>query len=68
MDRFLRSKRLRLLVWLLAKGECQICHEPLGDDFDVDHKQRYTDGGPTRLWNLQATHPSCNRGGTTSST
>lgn len=64
--RTLRSKRLRLIVWLLAKGNCQICGEPLGADFDVDHIRPHTDGGPTKLWNLRATHPACNRGRRTS--
>jgi 5-methylcytosine-specific restriction endonuclease McrA len=54
------------VVWLLAQGNCQICGEPLGDDFDVDHIRPHSDGGPTRLWNLRATHPGCNRGRRTS--
>lgn len=66
MGRTLRSKHLRLVVWLLAQGNCQICGKPLGDDFDVDHIRPHSDGGPTRLWNLRATHPGCNRGRRTS--
>jgi 5-methylcytosine-specific restriction endonuclease McrA len=60
--RTLRSKNLRYIVWKLSDGKCYFCGEPVEDAFDIHHVRPYIQGGPTRLWNLRAAHPSCNRG------
>ena len=44
-------------------GKCPLCSQPLelkGSAIHVDHIIPVSLGGPTELWNLQATHAFCN--------
>jgi 5-methylcytosine-specific restriction endonuclease McrA len=60
-DRTLRSNRQRYQIYRSQNGLCGICHEPLGAEFEIDHKYPVTKGGQTEYQNLQATHRRCNR-------
>jgi 5-methylcytosine-specific restriction endonuclease McrA len=42
-------------------GLCPLCDEPLGWPYEIDHRVPYAEVQETRLGNLQATHPFCNR-------
>lgn len=58
--RRLRRKSLRNALWLAADGKCQICNEPLPDDWHADHVEPWSKGGETSYGNSQALCPSCN--------
>jgi 5-methylcytosine-specific restriction endonuclease McrA len=68
MTRTLRSKRLRALLWYAADGKCQICGEPLGDEWEIDHIIPWVVSKRTNIFELQIAHTLCNRkkGSTTS--
>jgi 5-methylcytosine-specific restriction endonuclease McrA len=60
-DRFLRSNRQRYQIFRSQNGLCGICRQPMGDDFEIDHRLSKKRKGPTAYHNLQAVHPVCNR-------
>jgi hypothetical protein len=51
---------LRELVYTRDLGICQICTEPVGESFHVDHIHPVCRGGATVEQNLQLAHASCN--------
>jgi hypothetical protein len=59
-DRFLRSRRLRDLLWLAADGKCQLCGRELPDDWHADHITPYSVAGETNVFDMQALCPRCN--------
>ena len=60
-NRFLRSKRLRALLWYSAEGKCQICGCYLPDDFAADHVIPYSVSKQTNLHQMQLLCHKCNR-------
>lgn len=60
-DRFLRSNRQRYQIYRSQNGLCGECHQPLDDDFEIDHHKPKKHGGLTTYYNLKAVHPLCNR-------
>ncbi len=61
MQRTLRSKRDRALLWYAADGKCQRCGEPLGDDWEADHIVPWKVTRRTNLFEMQALCADCNR-------
>jgi 5-methylcytosine-specific restriction endonuclease McrA len=59
-NRCLRSKRLRALLWRDADGKCQICGDPLPDDWHADHTIPYVVSGRTNVHEMRAVCPKCN--------
>ena len=60
-NRFLRSERLRGLLFLAWGGKCAICGEDLGEDWEADHRDPWCVTQRTNIHELQPTHRSCNR-------
>lgn len=60
MRRF--SPTQKLLILRRANYECEICGTHLTEDnFEADHKNAYSKGGPTEAWNALALCKDCNR-------
>lgn len=59
--RFLRSKRLRALLWYTAGGKCQRCGCELPDNFDADHVIPYSICKQTNFHEMQVLCEKCNR-------
>lgn len=51
----------RNILWLAADGKCQMCGQPLGDDWEPDHVLPFSEGGETNIANGQALCKRCNR-------
>jgi superfamily II DNA or RNA helicase len=60
-NRFLRSKRLRALLWYTAGGKCQRCGCDLPDDFAADHIIPYSVSKRTNFHEMQVLCHKCNR-------
>jgi superfamily II DNA or RNA helicase len=58
--RFLRSKRLRALLWYAADGRCALCGRPLPPGWHADHVVPYKESGITNIHGMQALCPGCN--------
>ena len=58
--RFLRSPKLRNILFDSADGLCQNCGEPLPDNWHADHATPYVVTGQTNLFEMDAMCPSCN--------
>lgn len=58
--RFLRSKRLRNLLYLSQGGLCSICGQSLPDDWHADHVVPYSITRDTNIFDMQALCPPCN--------
>jgi len=58
--RTLRSKRLRALLWIAARGKCQICGHPLGEDWHADHIVAWCKSRRTNVHEMQALCRRCN--------
>jgi 5-methylcytosine-specific restriction endonuclease McrA len=43
------------------KGLCGICYEPMGTDYEMDHKIPVSRGGQHTWENTHAVHTECNR-------
>ncbi len=61
MNRTLRSKRLRALLWCAADGKCQMCDGPLGEDWEADHIEPWAKTHRTNIFEMQALCFACNR-------
>lgn len=59
--RFLRSKRLRALLWYTAGGKCQRCGCELPDSFAADHVIPYSISKQTNFHEMQVLCEKCNR-------
>ena len=59
--RFLRSDRLRAMLWIASNGRCAICGEELDEDWQADHIKPWKLTHRTNVHEMQAVHPSCNR-------
>jgi superfamily II DNA or RNA helicase len=59
-NRFLRSKRLRALLWYTAGGKCQRCGCYLPDDFAADHIIPYSVSKRTNFHQMQVLCHKCN--------
>jgi 5-methylcytosine-specific restriction endonuclease McrA len=59
-QRCLRSKQLRLLLWLAAEGRCQKCGIDLPDNWHADHVVPFSSSGKTNVFEMQALCPTCN--------
>ncbi|BAT55513.1 DNA or RNA helicases of superfamily II [Nostoc sp. NIES-3756] len=60
-NRFLRSKRLRAMLWYNAGGKCPRCGCNLPDDFAADHVIPYSVSKQTNFHQMQALCHKCNR-------
>lgn len=60
MDRYLRSNRLRSVLYRVANGRCQHCGNELGPSWHADHIVPFSKGGKTVLGNMQALCGRCN--------
>lgn len=60
-QRTLRSRRLRLLLWLAADGKCQECGEELGEDWQADHIEPWSQTHDTNVFGMQALCRICNQ-------
>lgn len=60
-NRFLRSKRLRALLWYTAGGKCQRCGCDLPNDFAADHIIPYSVSKRTNFHEMQVLCHKCNR-------
>lgn len=58
--RTLRSKHDRNHVYIQADGCCEICGQPLGDDWQIDHIIPYSFSKNTSIENSQAVCRLCN--------
>ena len=58
--RFLRSKRLRVLLWQAAGGRCQSCGDTLGPDWQADHVVPWSVSHRTNVHEMQALCRACN--------
>ncbi len=61
MNRTLRSKKLRVLLWHAADGKCQSCGGALGDDWQADHVVPWKVTHRTNVHEMQALCADCNR-------
>lgn len=61
MQRTLRSKRLRALLWQASGGVCPRCGGPLGDDWQADHIVPWKQSQRTNVHEMQALCAECNR-------
>lgn len=59
--RFLRSKRLRALLWYTAGGKCQRCGCELPDNFAANHIIPYSISKRTNFHEMQVLCEKCNR-------
>jgi 5-methylcytosine-specific restriction endonuclease McrA len=60
MGRFLRSKRLRALLWLAADGKCQRCGAELPESWHADHVVPFVVLPTTNIHEMGALCPTCN--------
>lgn len=60
-ERFLRSKRLRNLLFVAADGKCQQCGQPLSDNWHADHVVPWSVTRKTNVHDMQALCPECNQ-------
>ncbi len=60
-NRFLRSKRLRALLWYTAGGKCQRCGCELPNEFAADHVVPYSVSKRTNFHEMQVLCHKCNR-------
>ena len=58
--RFLRSKRLRALLWYEQKGRCAMCGCELPKSWHADHIEPWIKTGRTNVHEMQALCPPCN--------
>jgi len=49
-----------LIVYARDNGVCQLCWDPVGVDFHIDHILPLSKGGEHSYKNTQLTHPQCN--------
>jgi superfamily II DNA or RNA helicase len=56
--RFNHSERQAL--YLVSGGRCVACDKPLPTGWHADHRQPFSRGGETSIWNGQALCPDCN--------
>lgn len=62
MNRTLRSKKLRSVLWYHADGKCQICGAALDPaNWHADHKVPWSVKAETNVHDMQATCPKCNQ-------
>jgi superfamily II DNA or RNA helicase len=59
--RTLRSKHARNALWIAADGRCQRCEQPLGDDWQADHRIPWSATRRTNVNEMQALCAACNR-------
>lgn len=56
------SSAQKLLILRRANYRCEICGTLLSEDnFEADHRNPYSKGGPTQVWNALALCGDCNR-------
>jgi len=55
------SQRQKRHLYLVQRGRCAECGEPLGEVWDAHHKVRYADGGVTEVTNAVALCVGCHR-------
>jgi len=61
VERVLRSKKLRNVLFNAADGKCQICGRELDpDDWHADHIVPWSVSGTTNVHEMQALCPDCN--------
>ena len=60
MDRTLKSKRLRAVLWTAAGGKCQRCGRDLPDNWHADHVIPWVKTHDTNVHDMQALCPKCN--------
>ena len=60
MNRTLRSKRLRALLYYSQDGKCAICGCELPDDWHADHIVPWVKEQRTNVHDMQALCPTCN--------
>ena len=58
--RFLRSPKLRNILFRSANGRCENCGQPLQDGWHADHTVPYVVTGRTNLFEMDALCPRCN--------
>jgi len=58
--RFLRSKKLRGILYRAADGKCQVCGCSLPEDWHADHIVPWCHTGETNVHEMQALCPQCN--------
>ena len=59
-NRFLRSSKLRAILYYSAYGRCQNCGKELDDDWHADHVVPYSISHRTNIFEMQALCPQCN--------
>lgn len=59
-ERFLTSKKKRLLLYRKYDGKCANCGTDLPDNWHADHVVPHSKGGETTLQQMQPLCPSCN--------
>ena len=61
MQRTLRSKHLRAVLWIDAKGKCKLCNKELDpDNWHADHIIPWSKTHRTNVHEMQALCPGCN--------
>jgi superfamily II DNA or RNA helicase len=60
MNRLLRSRKLRAVLYYAANGKCQICGKDLPDDWHADHIKPWSKTRRTNVHEMQALCPKCN--------
>jgi len=58
--RTLRSKKLRLALYLSAGGKCCLCGDELGEGWHADHIVPWSSVQSTNVFDMQALCPRCN--------
>ena len=61
MTRTLRSQRKRAFLHWKAEGICEICGDPLADNWEADHIIPWKTTQRTNIFEMQATCKKCNR-------
>lgn len=60
-QRTLRNQSLRALLWIAAKGKCQMCGKPLSSGWHADHIVPWKQTHRTNVHEMQALCAACNR-------
>lgn len=54
------STKQRVALYLLSRGKCAVCGQPLAPGWHADHKKAWSKGGTTDVINGQALCPQHN--------
>jgi superfamily II DNA or RNA helicase len=60
MKRRLSEKAMRIALWIAADGRCQICGDPLPENWHADHIVPWSVHRETNVHEMQALCPKCN--------